>query len=132
MARLVILRFENDDEAEHFVWHTLHGVVVKADSEDGETYKTVTAEGMFQTPTVFHEGHQSSGWRKSAKHGWWICRDCGAPSVGWSSNIRAVISEANDLLERPSKNTQERIDMAPDFDDETGDPTEQDDAGTSI
>jgi hypothetical protein len=123
MARLIVLRFENDDDAEDFV-----GRVNRTSSVNFDFYDCPTVEGMFQTPTKFHGGHgQSSGWRKSDKHGWWICRDCGAPSVGWSSNIRAVISDANDLLEKPSKNTQERIDMTPDFDNETGDPMEQDD-----
>jgi hypothetical protein len=121
MARLIVLRINDDDEAEYLA----RSLPIRSDFR-------ATVEGMFQTPTVFHEGHQSSGWRKSAKHGWWICRDCGAPSPGWGNNIRAIIGEANDLLERPSKNTQERIDMAPDFDNETGNPTEQDDAGASI
>jgi hypothetical protein len=128
MARLVILRIDDDDEADLFVRsEILRDSYGDEEYEGGPVRVITTIEGMFQVPTIFHGGHQSSGWRKSAKHGWWICRDCGAPSVGWASNIRAVIGEANDLLERPSKNTQERIDMAPDFDNETGDLMEQDD-----
>lgn len=120
MARLVVLRFEDDEDAEDFI-----DKVNKTSRVDFDYYQCPTVEGMFKVPTIFHGGHQSSGWRKSDKHGWWICRDCGAPSVGWGSNIRAVIASGNDLLEKVSKNTQERIDMvAENYDLETGEPME--------
>ena|SRR5215218_10071218 len=114
MARLVVLRFENDETAERFVRQ------VDTWWLDGEGYPATT-EGMYQTPTKFHEpNHQPSGWRWGPKHNWQICHDCGMPSVGYANNHKAIIFDAINLLEKPSKNTLERMTEKPKVNPETG------------
>jgi len=104
MARLLILRFEDDQVAEGFIgWQKYQSNIVSM----------ATVEGMFQTPTQFCDcAYRGDGWRHSGKHNWWLHHSCGRPSVGWGNNIRTIISSGHDLLEKLSKNTQERIDAA--------------------
>lgn len=117
MARLVVLRFEDDEQATEFV--EVNRVIIPHKSH----YANATVEGMFQTPTKFCDcPYRGDGWRRSEKHGWWLHFGCGRPSIGWSENIRAVISEGHDLLERVSKkNTEERRNATPYFVPESGD-----------
>jgi len=96
------LRFENDEEAEYFIgWAKFQSNVVGR----------ATVEMMVQTPTLFCDcAYRGDGWRRGEKRGWWVHVGCGKPSVGWGENPRAVISEATDYLEQPTKqNTQERL-----------------------
>lgn len=110
MARLVVLRFEKDDDAELYV-----------ESTREDRWPPATVEGMYQTPTKFHEpDHKSSGWRWGPKHNWQICHDCGMPSVGYANNHKAIVFDAINLLEKPSKNTLERMTERPKVNPETG------------
>lgn len=100
MARLVVLRFENDEEAEQFITQVKRGVMAAS----------CTTEMMVQTPTLFCNcAYRGDGWRRGEKRGWWVHAGCGKPSVGWGENPRAVLSEANDFLEKKSANTEERL-----------------------
>src|SRR6266498_2578444 len=104
MARLVVLRFEDDNMAEDF----LRPSIMRKYGEKSEYSYTV--EMMVQTPTQFCScAYRGDGWRRGDKRGWWIHASCGKPSVGWGENPRAVISEAKDLLEKESANTEERL-----------------------
>lgn len=116
MARLVVLRFENDEDTEDFV-----AKVNKTGRVDFDFYDCPTVEGMYQTPTKFHEpDHRSSGWYWGKKHHWQICHDCGMPSVGYANNHKAIVFDAINLLEEPSKNTAERMAERPKVNPETG------------
>src|SRR6266536_1028314 len=101
MARLLVLRFEDDTEAEYFIkWAKVQSNIVGR----------ATIEMMVQTPTKFCEcTARPKHWRRGEKRGWQIHNECGRPSIGWASNPRAVIGTAIDFLEKPTKqNSEER------------------------
>jgi hypothetical protein len=106
MARLIVLRFEDDDDADLFTRST----VLMDSKGDGSLLQVFpTVEGMFQAPTKLCDcADRGDGWRHSDKHGWWLHHGCGRPSTGWAENLRAVIRSGKDLTERVSRNTIER------------------------
>lgn len=108
MARLLVLRFEDDEFAEDFIKASGRDTAILSD-----LYREYTIEAAFQMPTKFCNcAHRGDGWRHSGKHNWWLHHSCGRPSVGWGSNIRTIIATGHDLTENQTKqNTQERIDM---------------------
>jgi hypothetical protein len=112
VARLVVLRFENDQEADVYVDTLLHGytIFIPIPGQVGRDKIKPTVEMVVQTPTLFCDcSYRGDGWRRGEKRGWWVHNGCGKPSIGWGENPRAVIGEAVDLLEKPSKNTDERL-----------------------
>jgi hypothetical protein len=116
LARLVVLKFEDDDDAEEF-----EGAAGGSALVIGDLYNSFSVEGMFQAPTKLCDcADRSDGWRHSDKHGWWLHHGCGRPSVGWAENLRAVIRSGKDLTERVSKNTIERTNSLTGFCPECG------------
>jgi hypothetical protein len=108
MARLVVLRFENDQDADDFLESTFYA------RDEIEGYRRIPLRGsavmMVQTPTKFCECvFRGDGFRRGEKRGWWIHVGCGKPTVMWGENPRAVLDEAIDLLEKPSRNTDENL-----------------------
>ena len=104
MARIVVLQFEDNEEADIFV---------KNEGMHPETaiwtYETV---GMFQMPTMFCPNSGSGGcstgkrvraWQRGQKFGWWVCTICKKPSgyvpPGKPNEIwRRVVSQGVNLL----------------------------------
>jgi hypothetical protein len=105
MARLVVLRFENDEDAQAFV-DTYSGY-------GSDDIYNPTIEMMVQTPTKFCDCiSRDDGYRRGPTRGWLIHSKCGKPRQQWAENPRAVIVESVDLLEKSSGNTGERIQAA--------------------
>jgi hypothetical protein len=106
MARLIVLRIEDDEEADWLTDPTNFSELLQS----AMLYQ-VTIEMMVQTPTMFCDCFQRpKAWRRGEKRGWWVHSECGRPSVAWGSNPRAVIGEAIDMLEKETpRNTQERL-----------------------
>lgn len=123
MARLVVLRFEDDQLAEDFSRSLWEGNFHTFD----DLFQSFTTEMMVQTPTKFCDCRDRiprDGWKRYGAHDWLLHDTCGKPSVGWGNNARAVICEAVDLLEKPSGNTRSRIEMANRRSGSTVDPSE--------
>jgi len=104
MARLVVLQFEDNDEAEAFVkaQHVLWS------DEHTNTSKLRSAEfvGLFALPTIFCEGHGNSkqlGFARGVKYGWWVCSRCGKPARSRTIEnlIRNVLSQGRNFLTQP-------------------------------
>lgn len=111
MARLVVLRFENDSEADKFIESDILYCPRGKDYMISTNHtKSATIEMMVQTPTKFCNCPNGRSWFRGPKYGWWVCGTCGKPSVGYGSNPRAIIGESVDMLEKPTKkNTEERL-----------------------
>jgi hypothetical protein len=112
MAKLVVLRFEDDAEADEFcnskiLYEEPYYHPVEATS--------VTVEGVYKTPTLFCECTDGGkAWARGSTRGWWVHAltppdksGCGKPSPSWGENHRSVIGSAVNEIERPSKNTEE-------------------------
>lgn len=94
MARLVILEFEDNIDAEDFAASVHYPVV-----------------GIFALPTTFCEGSPTTGcmkhqgklgwyWTRGDSFGWWICRVCHKPAKPKSHEnlVRNTVSEGVNLL----------------------------------
>ena len=116
MARLVVLEFDDDGEADTLVedWNrarqeaprqedgTLRIVLLTPQQENDVQCKII---GMYKRPTLFcdpSDGHRcrktNSGWTKGKKWGWWVCGSCHKPSKLWGNNVSAIIGSARNLL----------------------------------
>lgn len=100
MAMFVVLRFEDDEEANDFI----SDVVVTGGSysySKEEVVPGTDAVGMFKAPTQFcynldgHRNHKT-GWTCGKKWGWWVCPGCGKPS--WNTQDGVLSFMANNLL----------------------------------
>jgi len=92
MARYVVLEFEDNEDAEHFV---------------GDVFYHYAGEvvGLFAKPTQFCDGGgctrgRVQPWARGAKFGWWVCRTCKKPTSagGGEKLMHHVLSQAVNLL----------------------------------
>lgn len=116
MARLVVLSFDNDDQAQTLVedwWEALQSTPANEEGKVRVDLLTPIQEnnvqcqivGVYKKPTLFcnpNDGHRgrktSGGWTKGKKWGWWVCGTCHKPSLLWGNNINAVLGSARNLL----------------------------------
>lgn len=96
MARYVLLRIEDNDEAEAFVkgveqqdvffMHSNTGTSTTVETNSGTgSYGYLVAKvlGLFGAPTQFCEcGDKSEVSARSKKYGWWVHRKCAKPKPG--------------------------------------------------
>lgn len=108
MARLVVLSFDDNEDAEDFIKDVQFqdGTVFTypEGSNDAESYSTEVV-GLFAKPTVFcdpgdgHKGKKTqAGWTRGKKYGWWVCGACKKPSVLWGKKFECVIGNGRNLL----------------------------------
>lgn len=103
MARLVVLSFEDNDEADRFVNQAECSTVTSQDLLDN-----CEVVGLFAFPTQFCENSGSGGcargnkrirgWTQGKKYGWWVCSVCHKPS-GYNREalFRPVVSQGVNL-----------------------------------
>lgn len=109
MARLVVVRFTDNEEAERFAEENRDTVWI-IDGLDPDNPKKkqgwakVRVLGLFAWPTsycicsgTFRGKNRIKGWSRGKKYGWWVHR-CGRPSKLWGSSIHAVIADGINLL----------------------------------
>jgi hypothetical protein len=88
MAKYILLRFEDEDEAELF-----------------KKYYPVAAElkGVYKAPTMFCHctSVKGRGWTKGQKWGWWVCDICGKPSPKAQETLIKESAFGFNLLESP-------------------------------
>ena len=122
MARLVVLEFADNDNADLFVksinWESdvtgkANPVVIDSRQYPDDSVGNVdaTVVGLFALPVNFCEGSLTTGclphrgklgwyWVLGQKFGWWVCRVCKKPARPKSHEnlIRNVVGEAVNLL----------------------------------
>lgn len=100
MARYVVLSFDSNDKAEHF----LTTVPVIDD---------IQIVALMPKPTVFHDadcpgsGKRVQPWARGKKFGWWVCNACKKPcrpqgdtdEAREENLMRHVVSQSVNLLE---------------------------------
>jgi len=111
MARLVVLQFDDNDEAEGFV------------TDGGNGYHEQKVVGLFAMPTQFcpqsgsggcQKNKRVQGWQRGRKFGWWVCSICKKPS-GFippekpNELWRRVVSQGVNLLRQPDDQNLETI-----------------------
>lgn len=111
MARLVVVEFSDNEEAERFAEENRDTVWV-VDGTDGNararsddsTWCKVQVLGLFGFPTTnctcsgrLRGKNRVMAWTRGKKYGWWV-HSCGKPSKQWGSNIQAVIADGINLL----------------------------------
>lgn len=102
MARLVVLSFEDNEEAEAFI---------KNENQTPEAVWDLKVEGAFAMPTQFCPSSGSGGcspskrvrgWVRGKKYGWWVCAICKKPSgfsgTGSKELWRRVVAQGVNLL----------------------------------
>ena len=102
MARLVVLRFEDNDEAEEFV--NAHKVYM-ADEKTNMHQAFPEVLGLLAMPTQFCEqGGCGKGrikeFARGTSYGWWVCARCHKPSgkTTGAKLWRTICSQARNLL----------------------------------
>ena len=82
MAKYLLLAFDEDADAEEFAKAMLAKRVMPALPDK----PGITLRGMWKKPTMFCQCTAIKGraWTRGKKWGWWVCTQCGRPSVGWS------------------------------------------------
>lgn len=109
MARLVVLKFENNDAADRFVESMQEYHVYASDKRTNMREVFAEVVGLFAFPTIFCEaGGCGTGRVKQffhgPKYGWWVCARCGKPSGKTTGEklFRQVVSQARNLIgDRP-------------------------------
>lgn len=90
MPRLVVLDFDDNEQAEEFIESGKYNVV-----------------GLFARPSLFcdpSDGHTGGrgktgrGWTKGKKYGWWVCAVCKKPSRLWGEKFECVVGNGKNLL----------------------------------
>lgn len=110
MAKYVLLAFDNDDEADKFVEATQQRQGVLNDNdcpcypEDGAHIKA-DVRGVYRKPTKFCSctSYKHRGFRRGTKYGWWVCAQCGKPTIGWGRGDHWFLALGKNLL--PVSNT---------------------------
>jgi len=111
MARIVVLRFDDDKTAEEFVKNGKDFL----DATYDVFWGGVSLVGLFAMPTMFCPSSGSGGcsqskrvraWQRGRKFGWWVCAVCKKPSgfvpPGKPNEIwRRVVSQGVNLLRNP-------------------------------
>lgn len=132
MARLVVLEFDDNTQAETLIddwWRALQSTPA---SEDGtvrvdlltpvqENNVQCKVVGLFARPTVFcnpaddlHRGRGKTGrgWTRGTKYGWWVCAVCKKPSRMWGEGLQSVLAGARNLLQEFLCDHSERSESA--------------------
>lgn len=105
MARLVVLRFSDNEEAETLVrdWSEAKNRngdrVVSLLTPVQENDVECEVVGLFAMPTAFcdpNDGHLGHGkinraFQRGQKYGWWVCKKCKKPTKAWGSFIQVVL-----------------------------------------
>jgi hypothetical protein len=124
MARLVVLRFEDNEQAYTLLEDWLYA---KERREEGHPQLLTPSQennidcdivGVFAAPTKFcdpTDGHLGRGkiakaFQRGTKWGWWVCKACKKPTKAWGNYIPVVIGNSIDLM----KVMIEEIKMDPD------------------
>jgi hypothetical protein len=106
MAKYVILAFDSDDEADKFVEETQAQQAVWVGGTDCPCYPDEGTElkcdvrGVFRKPTKFCSctSVKSRGFSRGRKYGWWVCSQCGKPTVGWGRGDHWFLALGKNLL----------------------------------
>lgn len=102
MARLVVLRFDDNEVADEFIKNGKDFL----DSTYDNFWGNVHVKGLYAMPTQFCDsgGGCSTGkriqfWTRGTKFGWWVCKVCRKPAkTTEEKTIRAVVSQGTNLL----------------------------------
>jgi|SRR6478609_6845060 len=104
MAKYVVLRFEDNDQADTFVEDMLREPDEPILTPVQENDVRATPVGVYRAPTMFcaradgrHKG-RVQGFTHGKKFGWWVCGQCGKPTLLWGSSHQAVIGSGVNLL----------------------------------
>lgn len=111
MARIVVLSFEDNEEAEAFADAVKFYV---ADRMTNQRRVFPEVLGLFAYPTLFCEssgsggcrvsGRRVAGWTRGLKYGWWVCAVCKKPSgFNKDSLFRSVVSQGVNFRDRAQK-----------------------------
>jgi hypothetical protein len=97
MARYVLLRFDDDDQADHFVEAIKQNdVFFSHKNPDGTgNYGYITGVqpvGVFQSPTKFCDcENKLAPSVRSKKYGWWVHPHCRKPKAGISQQPKNLL-----------------------------------------
>jgi hypothetical protein len=108
MAYMVLVSFENEEEALSFADVLLEDPSNVHDASDGAFFRLCdpVVEGIYKKPTQFCQGCSTGkksglGFTKGQKFGWWVCVQCKKPSrLYWESVIDRQCSFGKNLLDR--------------------------------
>lgn len=105
MAKYVILAFDDDDEADKFVEETQRrqGVINDMDCPcypDDKALIKADVRAVFRKPTKFCDCKtvKHRGFSRGRKYGWWVCAQCGKPTVGWGRGDHWFLALGKNLL----------------------------------
>jgi hypothetical protein len=102
MARIVVLRFEDNDEADYYVELINRARENPSFEGQGATIELVLAAPTLFCPTSGGCGPgRVKGFARGNKYGWWICETCHKPSKSITGEklIRSVVSQGVNLLQ---------------------------------
>lgn len=102
MARLVVLEFPDNEDAEAFVYGIDAGAI-------GPGPAGVQVAAVYARPTKFctcttgfgmkqKQGKMAGGFTRTRKYGWWVHAVCGKPTQMWTENFQMNLINAKDLL----------------------------------
>ncbi len=135
MARIVLVEFADNAEAENFVRQTAEvnrvaKIVGITESPDGAPVETISwidakVAAVVAKPTAWctcavpqavgrRRGKRESGWTRGTTFGWWLCVHCHKPSKAMVVHfVTTMLAGANDLLPKilgtgPATNPNDR------------------------
>lgn len=96
MARYVLLAFDDDKVADVFV------EAMQTSQRDGmpTVPQRTDVRGVYKKPTKFCDCHgiKKRGFFRGPKWGWWVCSQCGRPTVGWGRGDHWFLALGKNLL----------------------------------
>lgn len=109
MAKYVLLAFDNDDEADKFVeetqaqravWITSTDVPDRDTDCNGMLELACDVRGVYRKPTKFCSctSLKHRGFSRGKKYGWWVCAQCGKPTIGWGRGDHWFLALGKNLL----------------------------------
>lgn len=102
MARLVVLRFDDNKAAEEFVKAGVDNKVFIADERTNMLRITGEVVGLFGQPTMFCDctlrKGRVKGYSRGQRWGWWVCSACKKPTRAWGGHLQAVLGAATNHL----------------------------------
>lgn len=98
MAKYVMLRFEDDKEADILIEAVQSGDVSKLDTV--LQFGSAFVRAVFKIPTKFCEctSVKNRGWTRGKKYGWWVCSICHKPSKSWGTGHHWFLGLGKNLL----------------------------------
>lgn len=100
MAKYVLLAFDDDKEADKFIEQTQRAHGIYDDEGGGHMSYACDVRGVYRKPTKFCDCKTTKhrGFTRGKKYGWWVCSQCGKPTVGWGRGDHWFLALGKNLL----------------------------------